>query len=510
MLQLLDFPDEILTQICSLICDSDRLALFQVAYVNKRLHRIASPLLVRHWPFHPWILHKLAPARFTLHLIRNPHLQRNVKSIVFDELIPIKEDDPLASFDELDKLDTVARQRFPELADDPSWCEGLLQGYIDPIAALLLVLCTRLESLDLMIPYYQEFGLLVLKLASLALKHSGSQRPLENLRAVVLRWYDDDDPGNIQCAAPFFYLPKVKTLALSALSDEIPLKSITDDKDRNDDIRLGLDPDIYETRFPIGTSPIEELIMESSCLTFHGLFTIIRACKRLKKLVFTCKNLARISSQDNSSVALTRQALQHHAASLEELAFNLESHRFRQDDGSLEYASTTGLSCLKECFQQMNKLKRLTIDLHILHFHDTSPDKTMIDCLPTSLEYLGLECNLASYKPQVLGYVKTLCTLLKACGHGNHLCALKTLDVWLFVYHIPEEEMFEPVRKLAQERGVRFTFIHGHCRGDNSWSTTGIIPDPYPPIIDPKRGREGNDGAEINEQRDIYILHNVL
>ncbi|KAK2134124.1 hypothetical protein NOF04DRAFT_1316714 [Fusarium oxysporum II5] len=91
MLQLLNLPDEVLTQICTLICDSDRLALFQAIYANKRLHRIASPILVRHWPFHPRILHKQAPALFAL------HLKRNDRSIVFDELLPIAGDDPWVS-----------------------------------------------------------------------------------------------------------------------------------------------------------------------------------------------------------------------------------------------------------------------------------------------------------------------------------------------------------------------------------------------------------------------------
>ncbi|KAF4338422.1 hypothetical protein FBEOM_7691 [Fusarium beomiforme] len=488
MPQLLDFPNEILTQICTTICDSDRLALFKVIHVNKRLHRIASPLLVRHWPFHPWILHKKAPALFALHLIRNPHLQRNVKSITFDELLPIADDDPWANFGELDELAISARQSFPDLANDASWCEGLLNGLIDPIATLLLALCTRIEKLDLNVPFYQESaGMLVQKLVSLALKHHGPERPLENLQVVVLRWYDVDDPGNIQCAAPFFHLPNVKILGLEAFSDEILLKSTTDEIDPNDTTRLRLDPAIYETRFPVETSPIEELILESACLTSHGLFTIVRACKRLRKLVCTCSSPVRLSSHDIASGDLTRQALLHHAASLEELTLSLESHRFWENDGTLHLGRMGGLTCFKDCFKQLKNLKRLIIDIHLLHFHDTSPDERMIDCLPTSLEYLGLQCNLASYPPQVAGYVNTLCTLLEVCGHESRLEALKTLDAWLCVYQIKGMELFEPVSKLAEEKGVQFTFTPGHYAGEgNSWSTMGIIPDPHPPIVGPK------------------------
>ncbi|EWG54768.1 hypothetical protein FVEG_17392 [Fusarium verticillioides 7600] len=486
--ELQDLPDEILADIFILICDSDRLALFQVIYVDKRLYRIASPLLVRHWPFYPEIVHKQAPAHFALHLVRNPHLQSNVKSIVFDELIRIEEDDPLVGADGLDELAVAARQRFPELAKDPGWCEGLVGAKIDPVAALLLVLCTRIESLDVTIPYYQESGLLVLNLVSLALRHNGPQGPLENLKLAVVRWYDEDDPGNIQCAAPFFYFPNIKTLALSGLSDEIPIKNISDEKDRNEYTRLGLDPDIYETRFPAGTSPVEELFLEAACLTNQGLLTVVSTCKRLKKLVFTWRNPSRMNEDGHNSLTLTRQALLLHAASLEELAFDLITHSFRNNPALLENASQARFECFKECFKQMIKLKRLTVDIHVLNYRDVSRNEEMVDYLPRSLEHLGLQCNLANYQPQLLQYVETLCSLLKACGPGTRLCALKTLEIWLFVFGGIDEDVYKPVNELAREKGIKFTFTHGSHEGGSAWERMGLMPKPYPPIADPPTG----------------------
>ncbi|RBA15797.1 hypothetical protein FPRO05_12404 [Fusarium proliferatum] len=421
-----------------------------------------------------------------MHLVRNPHLQKNVKSMVFHGQLPI-EDDPGPRFGELHELAASARQRCPELADDPHWYGGLIHGWADPVAALLLVLCTRLETLDLMIPYHQASRLLVLKLVSLALEHSGTQRPLVNLRSIVLRWCDDEEPGNIQYAAPLFQLPNVKILALSALSDKIPLKSTSDEKGRDEHAKLGLDPDIYETRFPVGISPIEELFLEAACLTSHGLFTVVSACKQLKKLVCTCGNPARMTDDGDNSAALLQKALLLHATSLVELAFNLETHRFR-DDVSLEYGSNMGLECFKECFKQMNKLKRLTMDIHVLCFHDASRNEKMLDFLPSSLEYLGLECDLASYRPHVLQYAEVLCTVLRACGPGNRFCALKTLEIWLFVYGGVDTDIYEPVNELAREKGIKFTFTHGSHGGGNAWETMGMIPDPYPPIVDPATG----------------------
>ncbi|KAF5229571.1 hypothetical protein FANTH_14141 [Fusarium anthophilum] len=479
--QLLDLPDELLTDICTLICDSDRLALFPVTYVNKRLHRIASPLLVRHWPFYREILYKQAPARFALHLVRNPHLQGNVKSIIIDDLICVEQDDPL-DVAGLDELALVARQRFPELANDPGWCDGLVDGKLDSALALLLVLCTRVESLELTLPYYQQSRLLVLNLVSLTLRHSGPQRPLENLKLAMVGWHDAEDPGDIQCAAPFFHLPNVKTLVVSFLSDKIPIKSISEEKDQNEHARLGLDYDIYETRFPVGTSPVEELFLNYTSLTYQGLLTVFSACKRLTKLVFALHNPAYIIDRPHYSFTLVRQALLLHAASLEELGFDLEGHRFGPDV-SLEYGSTMGLECLKRCFKQLNKLKRLTMDIHVIYYHDDPGNENMLDCLPRSLEHLGLLCNLACHRPQVLQLVEILCTVLKACGTGTRLCELKTLEIFLYVYGGGiDEDIYEPVNDLAREKGIKFSFIHKSHEGGGVWELMGMTPSPCPPI----------------------------
>ncbi|KAF5630274.1 hypothetical protein F52700_7296 [Fusarium sp. NRRL 52700] len=484
--RLMDLPDELLTDICTLICDSDRLALFQVIHVHKRLQRIVSPLLVRHWPFLSEIMHKQAPAFFALHLVRNPQLQRNVKSLVFDGLIRIEQDTRVVGPGGLDELALAARQRFPELSNDHDWCNELVNAKIDPVAALLLVICTRVESLHITLPYYQNSRLLVLNLVSLALRHKGPQQPLKNLQLAVLRWYDDDDAGNIQCAAPFFHLPNVKTLALSALSDEIPIKSISEEKDQDEHTRLGLDPDIYETRFPVGTSPIEELFLESVCLTNHGLLTVVSACKRLKKLVFTMRNPARMNDDGHNSLTLNRRTLLLHAASLEELAFNLATHRFRHDTTFVN-ASSASLECFKEFFEQMTKLKRLTMDIHVLYYRDTLRNEEMLGYLPRSLEHLGLHCDLASYQPQVLQHVELLCTVLQACGPGNRLCALKTLEIWLFVYGGLHKDIFKPVIELAREKGIKFTFINTSDRGGSMWEIMGMMPKPCPPIVKPAR-----------------------
>ncbi|KAF5718232.1 hypothetical protein FMUND_5328 [Fusarium mundagurra] len=506
--QLLDLPDEIITDICTLICDSDRLALFQVIYVNKRLYRIASPLLVRHWPFYRSTSHKQASAHFALHLIRNPDLQRNVKSLVFDGQLPI-EDDPWGRYGELDELAAAARQRYPELADDPQWCGGLIYGWADHVAALLMLLCTRLESLDFMISYDQASRLLVLKLVSLALKHSGPQRPLENLQRVVLRWGNDEDPGNIQYAAPFFHLPNVKTLALSALSDgEVPIKSILDEKGRIGLVKLGWDPDIHEAGFPVGTSPIEELVIEAACLTCHGLLTVVSACKRLKKLVFTWRNPSRMNDDGHNSLTLTRQALLLHAASLEELAFDLITHRFRDDPTLLENASKARFECLKECFKQMTKLKRLTMDIHVLNYRDVSRNEKMLDFLPRSLEHLGLECDLPYHQPGVLEHVERLCEVLKACGPGNRFRALETLEIWLFVYDGIDKDIYEPVNELAREKGIKFMFTHASHGGGSTWKIMGMIPKPYPPIVNSKEGLSGQEGVpDLFDESLVWSNH---
>ncbi|KAG5796597.1 hypothetical protein H9Q69_004347 [Fusarium xylarioides] len=477
--RLLDLPDEILTYICISICDSDRVALFQVIHVNKKVHRIASPLLVRHWPLHHGIFLKRAHAFFAVHLLRNPHLQRNVKSIVFDNLIPTETDYSSARDPDLDALAIPARQLFP---NNPNWCNQLICGCIDPVATLLLVLCTRIESLGLTIPDFdEESRLLVLELVSLSLKRSGPKRPLGNLQLGMIKWDDKHEPGHIQYAAPFFHLPKVKTLALSALSDNKRLKTILHEEDRKEQYRLGLYPDIYKTRFPIRTSPIEELILAAACLTSKGLLTVVSSCKRLKKLAFTCPGVADLYIDEHNSVLL-KQALLLHVVSLEELAFKLETHYLENNYGSTEGESHTGLNLLKECFPEMKKLKRLTMDIHALYFHDDPLSEKMLDCLPRSLEYLGLECELECFQPQVLRYVEVLCTVLEACGPSNRFCALKTLELCLTVHGKRDANIYDPVKELAREKGIEFTLTRESQGWGTAWEAMGIMPVPNPPL----------------------------
>ncbi|KAF5610664.1 uncharacterized protein FSUBG_2925 [Fusarium subglutinans] len=476
--QLLDLPDEILTYICISISDSDRVGLFQVIHANKRLHKIASPLLVRHWPLHWGRLSRRAHARFAVHLVRNPHLQRNVKSIVFEDLVPFEEDSFRASPGEFDDLAVPAHQLFP---DEPSWCEGLIRACIDPVAVLLLALCTRIESLDLTISCSDlESRMLVMELVSLSLKRSGPRRPLGNLQLGMLRWEDNDGPGHIQYAAPFFHLQKLKTLALSALSDKIPLKNIFHEEDLKEGSKLGLDPDIYQTRFPNRTSPIEELILAAACLTSQGLLTVVSSCKGLKKLAFTCQDLDLHIDEHNS--VLLKQALLLHAATLEELAFDLEDHFLEDNDGSLEGEPHIGLNCLKDCFQQMEKLKRLTMDIHALYFFDDPLSDKMLDCLPRSLEYLGLECELATDQPEVLRYIEILCPVLEACGPGNRFCALKTLELCLSVNGGADASLYDPLKELAREKGIEFVVTREAQGWGTAWEAMGVMPVPNPPL----------------------------
>ncbi|KAF5562861.1 hypothetical protein FNAPI_2968 [Fusarium napiforme] len=392
--RLLDLPDEILTYICISICDLDRVALFEVIHVNKKLHTIASPLLVRHWPLYRRIS-KHAHAFFAVHLLRNPHLQKNVKSIAFDNMTPT----------------------------EPDYSSG-------------------------------------------------------NLQLGVLEWEDKDEPGHFQYAAPFFHLPKLKTLALSALSDKEALQTIS--QDQSEQLELGLRPGIYETRFPSRTSPIEELIIAAACLTSKGLLTVVSSCKRLKKLAFTCQHLD--LHMDDHNIVLLKQAFLLHAASLEELAFKLEIHRPEDNYGSLRAKFHIGLNCLTECFEEMKTLKRLTMDIHALYFHDDQLSEKMLDRLPRSIEYLGFECELECYQPEALRYVEILCTVLEACGPGNRFCGLKTLELCLEVYGETDANIYDPVEELAWEKGIEFKLTRESQGWGTAWEAMGIIPVPNPPL----------------------------
>lgn len=140
--------------------------LLPVVQVNKRFNTVASPLLVRNWRLRPA---DESGARFVLHLLKQPHLRSQIKSLAVDERAQPGYHDhaPRAPGDrwpqsfcspaEFEQLAQSAEETYPALArwfchgEEPSWGDEIRQMAPRAIAALVLAWATGLEALHLLV-----------------------------------------------------------------------------------------------------------------------------------------------------------------------------------------------------------------------------------------------------------------------------------------------------------------------------------------------------------------------
>ncbi|KAJ4251407.1 hypothetical protein NW762_011389 [Fusarium torreyae] len=396
------------------------------------------------------------------------------------------------------ELARAAREGLPELAESSIWCEELRQGGVDSISALLLLWCKRLTDLVLVIDTFspeenEDFfvlrfvTLLVNKLVVQAPQKPLRFHPLAELRSVVLRSLDTHCEVPAQYAAPFFHLPKLEVLAgvrLDNLSPRQPLRSVRDDPHDPDASDAGsfLDSDKtaesrlhcsrYLSLFPVGTSTIEELILQDLNITFAGLFTLVRACRSLKKLVLTTDCYSRTLSQSDRN-SLVRSIL-HHASSLEELVLRLYEHDVWEDE-----VPSNGSTNLEGCFKSLYSLKRLTIDINVLYpIENGTKGEMIVDRLPSSLEHLCLECQPCIPQHALPNYIVDIPMFMEGCGSHGYLSKLESLELsWDQIEDHPVLWSLGQLRMIAAEKGVRLRF-----RGDNRNLYPDFVPEPEPPL----------------------------
>ncbi|KAF4969798.1 hypothetical protein FSARC_3023 [Fusarium sarcochroum] len=503
MPDLMSLPDEMLHQICVLISDTCRVMLFDVSRLNKRFHRIVSTLLIRHWPIRRWSHGQIAPARFALHLLHYPHLRDHVKSLVLDPIALFRDDDyekVALDLEEMRELTVAAQDELPEMADSSSWCDELRQGGVDSIAALLLLWCTRLTHLDLVFPDFwpeidENFFVLrfvtqmVNKLVAKGLQKPLRFHPLAKLRCVVLRGWNADISVPGQYAAPFFHLPKLKTLVGDGLGScwpSQPLLSVGDDDTYDSDAESLPGPeyhsearlrrDRYLSLFPIGISPVEELILEDLNLGFSGLFTLVRACRRLKKLVLMSDCYSMKVNGDNEHFLIL--SILHHSESLEELVLRLYEYKVGEAEEPVH-----GPMNLEDCFKDLHHLKRLTIDIEFLYpIGHAENGEIILDRLPPLLEHLRFEWEPSSPVSTPVDaqqkYIGDFQKLLKECGQYGHLSRLKSLDLSWATDDCSLIQGLDQLKMIPEEKGVRLHF--------GSWGSRGpyppSVPEPNPPL----------------------------
>ncbi|KAI8668629.1 hypothetical protein NCS57_00674600 [Fusarium keratoplasticum] len=493
MASLLDLPDETLESV--LLCNIDGRTLHQLARVNKRLRRIASPILVQRWPY--------SHERLLLHLLHHAEFRAHVKELKFEDLVTFRlhEQDHSGcdiSTESLEALAATVDEAWPALAKSTKWAEYIRKGNTDALCTLLLCWATKLSSLDITVPWFdanRRHDLLVLQLASQVVrmwKTGSKDLPLLELRSVVFRHLDTEYSTDGRYAASFFHLPNVKSFT----SWRFGLMDWDKSNSRNyKDPTLGWVPmanprDSYILDFPVGTSPIEELILDEVDVSVQSLSRVVSACQRLKLLL--CRPDPVCDNSWLSWRGLANVMLQH-KKSLETLFLDFErpgDSILFSDDEEMEVNGSddanddgdnhghdddpeVGSIHLRDCYQYLECLKSLSIDVRSLYKEDGYGDYHITPSrLPSSLVNLRLQgLRLTSLWKQSIqqteDQMNDLEILVQECNPDGKLPNLRQINI---AERLPEDlvlEAFDRLMELAKARGVKVIFIR---LGEERWA----------------------------------------
>ncbi|KAL2687912.1 hypothetical protein Neosp_005481 [[Neocosmospora] mangrovei] len=485
MASLLDLPDETLESV--LLCNVDGRTLHQLTRVNKRLRRIASPILVQCWPY--------SHERLMLQLLHHPELRKHVKELKFESLVAFRDHEEdhsrcEISDESLEVLAATVDDAWPALAKSTKWAEYIRKGNTDALCTLLLCWATKLSSLDITVPFFnakRRQDLLVLQLASQAVrmwKKTGStDLPLLQLRSVVFRHWDTEFSTDALYAAAFFHQPNLKSFAGCRLGGWDWFEDL---QGNYIDPILGWVPtanprDEYILDFPVGTSPIEDLILDEVDLSEESLFKIVSACQQLKLLVY---RLAPVCDNSWLSCKELANVMLHHKKSLETLVLDFElpqgSLVFSDDEQTESHGSDdanddgdshghgdgpkVGSIHLRDCYQYLECLKSFSVDVSFLYKeYDDDDDYAMPSRLPSSLVRLRLEgLCLGTWRQSIEDTEDKfydLEILIQECRPDGKLPNLRQINI---AESLPKDlvlDAFDRLMELAKARGVKIAFI---------------------------------------------------
>ncbi|KAF5002738.1 hypothetical protein FGRMN_135 [Fusarium graminum] len=494
-MSLTNIPNEILEQIFTFVSDVSHHTIFNIILVNKRLSEIARPLRVRHWSdngFHDayCTLASCPPiSHLALELLRHPELRSRVRSLNFTNFqnnMDFMSDRITLRPENLELLANAADEILPDFSRSSNLRTTMLGGWDDALAVLVIAWATKLTSLSMSIPYFDpdpetgpEPGLqeemLVLQYAKYVAQQFVGDRieaakplPLRNLHHLDFRHWDTEGHVESEYMTPFLHLPNLKSLQTEMMGD---------DDDYSDTRLRAYVEDKYFMPVPTGTSSIESIVLRETNLTNNGVLALLRACRRLR--VFHIDFAPVLYNEERDSQSLARGLLRH-AATIEELVISVDGNsdvRFNEDvrDGKIN---------LKDCYQHMKKLKRLTIPL--VDLFDTSQadgykTKTLrIERVPASTEHLKLMSSRISWNwdlflTEAQEYAIGIVMLLKETGPSGRLCNLKTLDLYEGLVDDPDFESIATAKFIARANGVtlklkvipKFPHLHGGiCAND--------------------------------------------
>ncbi|KAM5341293.1 hypothetical protein ACJ41O_014324 [Fusarium nematophilum] len=466
MANLLSLPNEILECVCVYASDIDHAVLFQIAHVNKRLYKIVSPLLVRRWCSDGELPECRPIMQLALRLLHHPELRARVEDINFGYLSILEDHVVNDETEGFEDLATAAVKAWPALVESTDWSSQLRDGVPDATATLLLCWATKLTNLELHVPRFNPedranvpwnrsdflFLLLVSQVARrLREGQTSAPLPLLELRRVVFRHCDDEGGVWGRYAAPFFYLPNMRTFYGFKVRIE-EYEGYEEDSASDPGLRNSHEGQ-YLTGFPFGTSPIEEVILEDANVSPTGLEMLVRACRRMKALVF---QPGKAFNADTLSLNGLARIILIHSASLERLVLDFELVM----KGDFVEDPDDGPVRLVDCFKSLHHLESLTMSPDYLFEESFGDDDESIyhirhDRLPPSLKHLRLQDDDRTGEDYFAG----LESLLRECKPDGKLPIFHTLDVSdLLMEDDPSYERVIRLRDLCKAHGVKLAF----------------------------------------------------
>jgi hypothetical protein len=368
-------PEEILAHIFAYVAAETSVYLLPVCETSSRLRETAQKFVSRHLLIDEWKWeHTTEVAQ---HFLRSPSSRDQIKNLTIrsfvrtrskslDSRASLEEDEhvPLRlSEREGELLAQSAEECFPQMESLCQWKDQLSKGVHDAFYALLIVWAARLETLE--IPAYPAWDDMTLETSFISqvvrqlmrydIKVQASRElPLCSLRALrLIEGYSIgcDFPCQALIAAPFFYLPRLRSFRTSP----------------GYGINWEISPDGV-VPFPKRTSSVVEVYLDGWVCDETGFEQIIIACESLRRLYIT-------DDQVEDSFRLSLEPILVHRDTLEELIIAARGR--------------TTHAVVGNPLKEFTRLRRL--EMGIWNLTQDVRSVPILDLLPHSLECMFLE-----------------------------------------------------------------------------------------------------------------------
>ncbi|KAH8645509.1 hypothetical protein BX600DRAFT_478248 [Xylariales sp. PMI_506] len=283
-----NLPDELLRHVLLYIALDDPRRLLPVCVTNRRLSRIASPLLVYSWSHR----RRTNLAAFVRHLLHNPGLRKEVRRLKLRSFktehewerswqpwdAPMgRHPSPLSTAHSSWSLSPVERDAcaasYSECMADSDVTRQISLGVPDALMALLLLWSVNLEYLEISIPGRRSGPLsAVLQLVDQTreVAEAASVLPFRKLRHISLKSSKGHNLTHQYVILRFIQLPGVKYLRVQSM---VSPGAIQTTREEDEDMS-----------WPSTPSSIEELSLGFGFFSNDALYRLLNSCSRLKRL----------------------------------------------------------------------------------------------------------------------------------------------------------------------------------------------------------------------------------